>query len=190
MLVLRIDVAGSSAIVPHRCCMRCYTGHADALGTLWTVCESWEKLTAVAMNKQVAARLAEQRLAEWRRLGYAEWQALLEDHDHREVVGEDGTRYSVCSSAIDDGDGRIRMRVAVDDGGWSASASTPSRRLPTCVPSRAARVTADRSQRMAWLAGAADDAYLAGDGERVRRLAAEVLDATGGITDPRLRKAR
>ena len=55
---------------------------------------------------------------------------------------------------------------------------------------RAVRLTADRSQRIGWLAGAADDAYLAGDGERVRRLAAEVLDATGGATDPRLRAAR
>jgi hypothetical protein len=45
---------------------------------------------------------------------------------------------------------------------------------------RAGRLSAERSQRIEWLAGATDDAYLAGDGERVRRLAAEVLDATAG----------
>jgi hypothetical protein len=37
------------------------------------------------------------------------------------VVGDDGTRYSVQSSAIDDGDGWIR---SVDDGGWSADLGT------------------------------------------------------------------
>jgi len=38
----------------------------------------------------------------------------------RLVVGEDGTRYTVVSYAIDDGDGRVRMSVVVDDGGLSA----------------------------------------------------------------------
>jgi len=35
-------------------------------------------------------------------------------------VGENGRRYAVVSYALDDGDGRIRMSVAVDDGGSSA----------------------------------------------------------------------
>jgi DNA-binding NarL/FixJ family response regulator len=55
---------------------------------------------------------------------------------------------------------------------------------------RAVRLTADRSRRIRWLAGAVDDAYLAGDGDRVRRLAAEVLDATRGATDPRSQEGR
>lgn len=45
---------------------------------------------------------------------------MLDDKDVREVVGEDGKRYSVVSYALDDGEGRVRMSVAVDDGDWSA----------------------------------------------------------------------
>ena len=60
----------------------------------------------------------------------------------------------------------------------------------TVAAERAARLTADRIQQIGWLAGAADDAHLAGDGERVRRLAAAVLAATGGATDPPGREAR
>ncbi|MEV4656613.1 hypothetical protein [Micromonospora sp. NPDC049301] len=71
----------------------------------------------------IAIRLAEARLTEWRRLGYAAWRALLDHKEMRQIVGEDGQRYSVVSYALDDGDGRVRMSVAVDDGGWS-----------TCVP--------------------------------------------------------
>lgn len=47
---------------------------------------------------------------------------MLNDKDMRLVVGEDGKRYTVVSYAIDDGDGRVRMAVAVDDGGFSALA--------------------------------------------------------------------
>ncbi|MBY8875569.1 hypothetical protein K7640_27440 [Micromonospora sp. PLK6-60] len=72
------------------------------------------------LNKEMAARLADARLAEWRRVGYDEWRAMLEDKELRQVVGEDGKRYSVVSYALDDGEGRVRMAVAVDDGGWSA----------------------------------------------------------------------
>ena len=42
---------------------------------------------------------------------------------------------------------------------------------------RAARLTPDPKRRGAWLAAAADDAYLAGDGERARALATEGLAA-------------
>ncbi|WP_309299593.1 hypothetical protein [Phytohabitans aurantiacus] len=79
-------------------------------------------LVGVGLNRQVASRLAEHRLAEWRRLDYAQWRLMLDDSESRQVVAEDGKRYSVVSSAVDDGDGRIRMFVAVDDGGWSALA--------------------------------------------------------------------
>ncbi|TDB74186.1 hypothetical protein [Micromonospora sp. KC723] len=74
----------------------------------------------MGLNKETAARLADARLADWQRVSYGEWRAMLDDKDVRQVVGEDGKRYSVVSYAVDDGDGRIRMGVAVDDGGWSA----------------------------------------------------------------------
>ncbi|SIM82482.1 hypothetical protein SAMN04489832_2320 [Micromonospora cremea] len=74
----------------------------------------------MGLDKETAARMAEERLAEWRRLSYGEWRVMLEDKELRQVVGEDGKRYSVACYALDDGDGRVRMVVAVDDGGWSA----------------------------------------------------------------------
>ncbi|MFC0531736.1 hypothetical protein [Phytohabitans kaempferiae] len=74
----------------------------------------------MGLNRALAARLAEERLAEWRGLDYARWRLMLDDNETREVIAEDGKRYSVVSSGLDDGDGRIRMSVAVDDGGWSA----------------------------------------------------------------------
>ncbi|WP_433537795.1 hypothetical protein ACQPZK_08790 [Micromonospora sp. CA-249363] len=74
----------------------------------------------MGLNKKIAAQLADARLAEWRRVGYGEWRAMLDDKDVRQVVGEDGTRYSVVSYALDDGKGCVRMSVAVDDEGWSA----------------------------------------------------------------------
>jgi hypothetical protein len=76
----------------------------------------------VGFNRELAARLADERLAEWRRLGYTQWRLMLDDKELRQVVGEDAKRYSVVSFALNDGDGRIRMVVAVDDGGWSAFA--------------------------------------------------------------------
>ncbi|OZV84524.1 hypothetical protein CA850_01335 [Micromonospora echinospora] len=76
----------------------------------------------MGLNKETAARPAETRLAEWRRLGYDDWRAMLDDKELRLVVGQDDKRYSVVSYALDDGDGRVRMSVAVDDGGWSALA--------------------------------------------------------------------
>ncbi|MET8064769.1 hypothetical protein [Micromonospora sp. NPDC005313] len=69
----------------------------------------------MGLNREIAAQLAEARLAEWRRNGYDEWRAMLDDKDIRLVVGEDGKRYTVVSYAIDDGDGRIRMSVTVDN---------------------------------------------------------------------------
>ncbi|MGE6955111.1 hypothetical protein [Staphylococcus capitis] len=74
------------------------------------------------LDKKTAARLAEERLAEWCGRGYREWVGLLDDSELREVVSDDGTRYSVKSMAIDNGDGRVRMVVCVDNGGWSAFA--------------------------------------------------------------------
>lgn len=72
------------------------------------------------LKNESAAGLAEARLAEWRRVNYGDWRALLDDKDARHATGDDGRRYRVVSYALDDGDGRIRMSVAVDDGTWSA----------------------------------------------------------------------
>ncbi|KAB1945566.1 hypothetical protein F8271_07865 [Micromonospora sp. ALFpr18c] len=74
----------------------------------------------MGLNTETAARLADARLAEWQRVSHDEWRAMLDDKDVRQVLGEDGKRYSVVSYALDEGDGRIRMVVAVDDGGRSA----------------------------------------------------------------------
>ncbi|MET8526884.1 hypothetical protein [Micromonospora sp. NPDC005172] len=76
----------------------------------------------MSLDGRIAAVLADVRLVEWQRIGYDGWRAMLDDKDIRQVVGEDGKRYSVVSYALDDGDGRIRMSVAVDDGAWSALA--------------------------------------------------------------------
>lgn len=70
----------------------------------------------MSLDGRIAAVLADARLVEWQRIGYYGWRAMLDDKDIRQVVGEDGKRYSVVSYALDDGDGRIRMSVAVDDG--------------------------------------------------------------------------
>ncbi|SCE79780.1 hypothetical protein GA0070216_102174 [Micromonospora matsumotoense] len=74
----------------------------------------------MGLDKEIAAGLADARLVEWQGIDYDEWRTMLDDKDVRQVVGEDGKRYSVVSYALDDGDRRIRMSVAVDDGTWSA----------------------------------------------------------------------
>ncbi|BFU43374.1 hypothetical protein [Krasilnikovia sp. MM14-A1004] len=76
----------------------------------------------MALNKKIAAQLAEDRLVEWRHRRYDEWRAMIDESELRQVVAEDGKSYSVSSFALDDGDGRIRMCVAVDDAGWSSFA--------------------------------------------------------------------
>jgi hypothetical protein len=45
---------------------------------------------------------------------------MLNDRDLRQVVGDEGKRYSLVSYALDDGDDRVRLVVAVDYGGLSA----------------------------------------------------------------------
>ncbi|MCN0151238.1 hypothetical protein [Salinispora arenicola] len=86
---------------------------------LLSTASRWEG-ERVGLNKDIAAQLAEARLAEWQRDGHDEWRAMIDDKNLRRVVGEDGKRYNVVSHAFDDGDGRVRMSVAVDDGGLSA----------------------------------------------------------------------
>ncbi|KOX08414.1 hypothetical protein ACWD6L_04815 [Micromonospora profundi] len=72
------------------------------------------------VDKEIAAGLADARLADWQCIDHGGWIAVVDDKDVRQVVGEDGRRYNVVSHAVHDGDGRIRMSVAVDDGGLSA----------------------------------------------------------------------
>ncbi|MGC4868807.1 hypothetical protein ACLQ3B_25600 [Micromonospora sp. DT53] len=74
----------------------------------------------MGLNDELAAELAQARLAEWQRVSYDDWRAMLDDKDVRDVLGADGARYRVVSYALDDGGGRIRMVAAVDDGAWSA----------------------------------------------------------------------
>ncbi|MFC3502048.1 hypothetical protein ACFOOK_13905 [Micromonospora krabiensis] len=76
----------------------------------------------MGLDTRTATRLADARLAEWRRAGYDEWRELLDDREVRHTVADDGNRYTVVSHTLDDGDGRLRMTVAVDDGGWSVFA--------------------------------------------------------------------
>ena len=63
-------------------------------------------LEDVGLDRELAERLADDRLAEWRRLSYEQWRQMLDGKELREVVGDDGKRYSVVSYALDDGDGR------------------------------------------------------------------------------------
>ena len=55
---------------------------------------------------------------------------------------------------------------------------------------RAARCTADPERSADWLSRAIEDAYLAGDTDRVQRLAAELLDATAGTSSQPVREAQ
>ncbi|MGP3921268.1 hypothetical protein [Nonomuraea sp. 10N515B] len=77
----------------------------------------------MAFHKEIAAHLADERMTEWKTA--ATYGELVEmerngERDLREVVGEDSRTYSVVASVLPDGDGSVRMMVAVDDGGWSA----------------------------------------------------------------------
>lgn len=73
------------------------------------------------MNRLVARRIAEEALAELRRLGFAELAPLLED-SRREVRAVDGVQFTVVCYALPDLGDAIRVVVAVDDGGRSALA--------------------------------------------------------------------
>ena len=77
------------------------------------------------LNREIAARLAERRLAEW--LSTATYAELLDWEEsgkrgRREVIAEDGKLYQVVTYVLPDGDGRLRLVAAVDDAGWSAFA--------------------------------------------------------------------
>ena len=75
------------------------------------------------MDKLEAGRLADSVLESLRGKGDQTLvDKYLDESEHREVVGESGTRYQVeiqaFSDAIEPGD--LRVLVSIDDGGWSA----------------------------------------------------------------------
>ncbi|MGS2619623.1 hypothetical protein ACVCAH_34835 [Micromonospora sp. LZ34] len=77
------------------------------------------------LDRETAARIAERRLAEW--LSTATYGELLGweesgKQDRREIEVDDGKLYQVVTYVLPDGDGRLRLVVAVDDGGRSAFA--------------------------------------------------------------------
>ncbi|MFD0883121.1 hypothetical protein ACFQ08_00880 [Streptosporangium algeriense] len=82
------------------------------------------------MNKQIAAKIAEEYLASWRRgARYAELAVMEEngDKDWANVVGEDGREYEVLWYVLPDGQGALRMVVAVNDRGLRSSISPLTR---------------------------------------------------------------
>lgn len=74
----------------------------------------------MAFNKEVAGYLAEKALSSLRRQSYDELSPLLEDSISYQVTGDDGKLYNVVAYAVPDIGDAIRVRVAVDDGGFSA----------------------------------------------------------------------
>jgi hypothetical protein len=73
------------------------------------------------MDKAEAAAVARDRIAELRRLSWAELRdRYLGNPETIEVDGPSGATYQVETHAVWDGkkDGDLRVLVAVDDGGW------------------------------------------------------------------------
>ncbi|MGP3964308.1 hypothetical protein ACTWPT_50945 [Nonomuraea sp. 3N208] len=70
------------------------------------------------MSKQVAAEIAEEYLARWRRVVVFSELSLMEengDKDWENVIGRDGEEYKVLTYVLPDADGCLRMVVAVSD---------------------------------------------------------------------------
>jgi hypothetical protein len=74
------------------------------------------------MNKQEAKQLLTTKLAEYRRLAYADLVAKLGDIDCVEVTGQSGAGYQIEVQFMWDGkpDGDVRMMAGIDDGGLRA----------------------------------------------------------------------
>ncbi|GAA3700017.1 hypothetical protein GCM10022224_077430 [Nonomuraea antimicrobica] len=70
------------------------------------------------MNEQVAAEIAEEYLARWRRVAIYAELALMEengDKDWENIVGRDGNEYKILTYVVRDADEGLRMIVAVSD---------------------------------------------------------------------------
>jgi hypothetical protein len=75
------------------------------------------------MDKAEAGAVARERVAELRRLSWAELRdRYLSKSETIEVAGASGATYQVKAHAVWDGDdeGDLRVFVEVDDGGWRA----------------------------------------------------------------------
>lgn len=73
------------------------------------------------VNPHESRRILEETIASLRELSLEQLQRYLDD-ETREIIGESGTRYSVEIKAFwdDAADRYLRVRVAIDDGGWRA----------------------------------------------------------------------
>ncbi|MET8008205.1 hypothetical protein [Nonomuraea glycinis] len=70
------------------------------------------------MNTQVAAEIAEEYLARWRRLAVYSELAVMEengDKDWENIVGRNGEEHKVLMYVLPEADDCLRMVVAVND---------------------------------------------------------------------------
>jgi hypothetical protein len=80
------------------------------------------------MDKVEALAVLERQLGRYRSLPFAELLRLLDEAATLEVVGPGGTAYQVEIEAFWDDETRVHLRVrgAIDDGGWRAFAPLTS----------------------------------------------------------------
>ena len=76
------------------------------------------------MDNQEARELLAKKLADYRRLRYADLVAKIGDIDSLEVTGPSGVDYQIEIQFTWDGkqDGDVRVMGGIDDGGWRAFA--------------------------------------------------------------------
>ena len=74
------------------------------------------------MDKSEAKQLLLAHLQKYRDRSYGDLLALLETPQNTELVGASGTKYQVQVQAFWDlkPQGNVRVRGAIDDGGWRA----------------------------------------------------------------------
>ena len=77
---------------------------------------------AKVVDKQEAGEILARRIAELRRLRYAELLQFLDKPQATDVVHSSGRRYQMETEVFwDDRPGEnLRINVAIDDGGWRA----------------------------------------------------------------------
>jgi len=74
------------------------------------------------MDKSEARQLLLEHLQQYRARSYGDLLPLLKTPQHTELVGASGTKYQVEVQAFWDlkPQGNVRVRAAIDDGGWRA----------------------------------------------------------------------
>ncbi len=72
------------------------------------------------MDEREAQTVLEQQIAAYRRRPYRDLVAMIGQQGTIEVTGESGTSYQLEAQAFWDHKrgGDVRIRVAIDDGGW------------------------------------------------------------------------